>query len=52
MKLECDLMKLECHRRVNKDNFETRVSIQHIALMDEFCESVSLHLASFNLGSP
>lgn len=38
MELECDLMKLECHRRVNKDNFETRVSIQHMALVDEFCE--------------
>ena len=23
MKLEFDLMKLDCHRRVNKDNFET-----------------------------
>ena len=54
MKLEFDLMKLvlECHRRVNKDNFEIRIFIQHVALMNEFCEWVSLHFASFHFGSP
>ena len=50
MKLEFDLMKLECHRRVNKDNFEIWVSI--LAFMDEFCEWVSLQFATFHLGSP
>ena len=37
-KLEFNLMKLESHRWVNKDNFETPVSIQHMALTDEFCD--------------
>ena len=32
MKLEFDLMKLECQHHVNKDNFETQVSMQHYGL--------------------
>ena len=52
MKLECDLMNLEHDRRVNKDNFETQVSIQYMDLMDGFCELVWLHFASFHMGHP
>ena len=54
MNLEFDLMKHECHHRLCEQgqfwNWEFEFNI--VALMGEFCESVSLHFASFHLVSP
>ena len=51
MKLEFDLMILKCHRRVNKDSFETQVPIQHnMALMDDFFNEFLYNLHHFICG--